>query len=157
MKFWEVWHVTFDTFYKKCGFDIALQQNQTLIEVIIFIYKYMLWHIRPLRIFPGLWICMFCSIRWKLDFCQFCSITAGCNLINQLLYTAFCLSSVICQNWPPVPKLDCKQSKIDHRCFFMLTLSKRENELNAISWRSFLSFLFFAGDQWPETSISFFF
>ena len=30
----------------------------------------------------------------KLDFCQFCSITAGCNLNNQLLFTAFCLLSV---------------------------------------------------------------
>ena len=54
----------------------------------------MLWHIKLLRILPGLWICRSYSIWWKLDFCQLCNLTAGCNFNNQLLFTAFCLSPV---------------------------------------------------------------
>ena len=54
----------------------------------------MLWHIKLLRISSGLWICRSHSIWWKLDFCQLCNLTAGCNFNNQLLITAFCSTSV---------------------------------------------------------------
>ena len=54
----------------------------------------MLWHIKLLRISSGLWICRSHSIWWKLDFCQLCNLTAGCNFNNQLLFTAFCSTSV---------------------------------------------------------------
>ena len=54
----------------------------------------MLWHIKLLRISSGLWICRSHSIWWKLDFCQLCNLTAGCNFNNQLLFSAFCSTSV---------------------------------------------------------------
>ena len=44
----------------------------------------MLWHIRLVRISPGLWVCRSHSISWKLDFCQLCS----------MLFTACCLITV---------------------------------------------------------------
>ena len=52
------------------------------------------FHIKLLRISSGLWTCRSHSIWWRLDFCQLCNITAGCNFNNWLLWTAFCLSSV---------------------------------------------------------------
>ena len=54
----------------------------------------MLWHIKLLRISSGLWICRSHSIWWKLDFCELCNLTVGCNFNNQLLFTAFCSVSV---------------------------------------------------------------
>ena len=54
----------------------------------------MLWYIKLLRISSGLWICRSHSIWWKLDFCQLCNLTAGCNFNNQLLFTVFCSTSV---------------------------------------------------------------
>ena len=39
----------------------------------------MLWNTKLFRISFGLSICMFCSTWWKLDFCQFCCITAAVN------------------------------------------------------------------------------
>ena len=54
----------------------------------------MLWHIKLVKISPELWICRSCSIWWKLDFYQLCSMTAGCNFYNQLLFTACCLITV---------------------------------------------------------------
>ena len=53
-----------------------------------------MWHIKFLRILSELWICRSHSIWWKLDFCQLCNLTAGCNFNNQLLFTAFCSASV---------------------------------------------------------------
>ena len=60
-----------------------------------------MWHIKLLRISSELWICRSHSIWWKLDFCQLCNLTAGCNFNNQLLITAFCLISLgwIKTNW----------------------------------------------------------
>ena len=54
----------------------------------------MLWHIKLVKITLRLWICRSHSIWWKLDFCQLCSITAGCNFYNQLLFTVCCLITV---------------------------------------------------------------
>ena len=54
----------------------------------------MLWYVKLFWISSGLWICRSHSILWKLDFCQLCNLTAGCNFNNQLLFTAFCLTSV---------------------------------------------------------------
>ena len=58
----------------------------------------MLWHIKLVRISPGLGICRFHYIWWKWvkDFCWLCSMTAGCNFYNQLLFTACCL---ITEGW----------------------------------------------------------
>ena len=60
-----------------------------------------MWHIKFLGISSELWICRSHSIWWKLDFCQLCNLTAGCNFNNQLLFTVFCSTSVgwIKTNW----------------------------------------------------------
>ena len=74
----------------KLGIVALIKKN------FIFVQKYMLCYIKIRRILSGLWICKSYSIMGKLHFNQFCSITAGCDFIDQLLHTSFCSFSF---NW----------------------------------------------------------